>query len=173
MLAPNGSVRRQPNACLCALTGALTLAVALVFGGTQSAAAENASDAVTIVIDGQRVVVDGTLVEQLAAALDEHGDDAAALQQAIARIVQENASGADSQLLAKAILRLAVMRSGRDADTVAAIIAGVQAGNGTLDAGDLVAVLPPPADSSSDVTSTATQSSAATENPQQVSPVNL
>ena len=195
---PNGSVRRWAESRLCALAGALAIAVALLFGEAQAAAAEGESQAaVTVAIDGQEVVVDSALVAQVAAALDEFGEDASALQQAIAQIVRTNASGADNQLLAKAILWLAVSRSGQGADTIAAIVAGVETGNGSISAGDLVAALP--AEDSSDdgdssegsdgddssegadestassdnSASAASESLAASENPQQVSPVTM
>ena len=184
--------RRRRVHTLLASVGALALV--LVFAEPRATAAESEGDSATIVVDGQAVTLDAALVQQVAAALNEHGNDAVALEQAIAEIVQANASGAQNQALAKAILGLAVSMSSQEADTIAAIVAGVQAGNGSISAGDLLAALPAEGDSSdgadssddggssegedestasSDADSTASESLAASENAQQVSPVTM
>ena len=184
--------RRRRSHTPLASVGALALV--LTFGALIATAAENEAEAATIVVDGKQVILDAALVQQVAAALNEHGNDAAALEQAIAQIVQDNASGAENQELAKAILGLAVSMSSQEADTIAAIVAGVQAGNGSISAGDLLAALPAEGDSSdgadssddggssegedestasSDADSTASESLAASENAQQVSPVTM
>ena len=184
--------RRRRAHTLLASVGAFALV--LVFAEPRATAAESEGDSATIVVDGQAVTLDAALVQQVAAALNEHGNDAVALEQAIAEIVQANASGAQNQALAKAILGLAVSMSSQEADTIAAIVAGVQAGNGSISAGDLLAALPAEGDSSdgadssddggssegedestasSDADSTASESLAASENAQQVSPVTM
>jgi len=136
----------------------------------RSAVSDRADGSVAVTVDGEEVIVPVEVDAQIVEALAGNAGDPDALAASIRGIVATHAQGAEAQALAVAIAVLAVVRSDGSAQTIAAILEGVAAGNPTIRIPSVLAVLP------TSVGRSVVQRPevlATLENPHQVSPVGL
>ncbi len=146
----------------------LSMMLVLAHAATHAAVvAERSDGGIAVLVDGRAMTISPELAAQIRAALDDHGDNPAALTQEIAQIVRTNAQGTANAQLAMAIWLFGAFLADGDSEALGALLAGVEIGSGAVAAGALLSAIVPaetPAEAVADVAATV-------ENPQQVSAV--